>query len=616
MKVRDKRNREKCSFKRLAGLWTAGMLLAAAVAAGCGSIGSNGNDAGSSGGLRTGSASGKKGSDGNEVLTISSFNKLITQDFIDAFHEAYPEITLDIISYAGSNGSGYAQYSLENGDIPDIYLTTQNFSEDAQQEYLLDLSNYDFVSNYSHMLLDSLDIGGGIYLLPSGYQLTGIFYNKTILKENGWEVPKNFAEFVSLSEKIEAAGYKTIGNKMDLDGYPFNYFCNIGNTVYLGTPEGTEWKEDFPIGAAAAAGNDGLKGVADYFSKWVEHGFITAQDTAEEQFLNGECVFFLALRISEYEYTAENGKTYEFGIMPWLSEDGSSNMLTRNVSKYLGINKSLAKEGNEQKLEDALKLLNYISTPEGQQALMADNQEYILPLNDSGIADGSPYQEIADLVNEGRTVPLLYIGWEDLIIPIAQDIKMLIGGEIDADRLPEIFDNTRAEVADGSSDDLYAQAVETLTLEKTAELAAIAEGRAAGADCALISLNKYHGSDNANKRGLAWYLYKGNVNTQVVNMIRPHSDTISMLEMTGAEIKAMRDAGFDLDGNGKPYEYLLFTKGNMELDDDVVYKLAVSTGELTEDMLENAAEIKISPAEAIKTYLMELGTVRADVISW
>lgn len=615
MVVKEKRNNIKYAIKRFSALLAAGTVLMLSLT-GCGNGGSNGNAGGDNGKAQTDNTAGKKGTGGHETLTISNMNNLIKEDFIDAFNEAYPEVELEIISYGGVNGSGYAQYSLENGDIPDIYISTQSFSETAQQEYLLDLSNYDFVNNYSTFLLDSLDIDGGIYLLPSGYQLTGIYYNKTILEENGWNVPESFEELVTLSEEIEAAGYKTIGHGMDLDGYPFNYFFNIGNTKYFGTPEGTQWKEDFPAGEVKAAGNSGLRETVDYFDRWVENGFITAENTTEEQFFNGECVFFLTLGISEYEHAAEDGKTYAFGILPWLSEDGGSNMLTRTVSKHIGINKTLAEEGNEKKLEDALKLLNYVSTIEGQQALMSSNAAYVLPLNDSVIADDSPYKEIADLVNAGRTVPLLYVGWEDLIIPIAQDIKMLINGEIDAGGLPEAFDITNAKLMEGSSDDVYAVASETLTLEKTAELIAIAEGKAVGADCTLITLDEYRNDELRNNKGAAWYIYEGNVSTAVVNLIRPRAATISTLEMTGAEIKAMRDEGFDLDGNGNPYKYILFTKGGIELDDAATYKLAVSTGELTEDMLERAVETEISPMEAIKGYLMEIGTVDEGVIGW
>lgn len=550
----------------------------------------------------------------HKELTISTFNNLITEDFIAAFQEKYPEVNLKIVSYAGINGSGYAMNSLKHGDIPDIYISSQNFEKDSQQKYLLDLSNYEFINNYSDILLDFLNIDGGIYLLPSGYTLTGIYYNKTILEENNWSVPKSFDEFAALSEKIEAAGYQTIGNSMSLDGFPFNYFFNLGNTVYFGTPEGTEWKESFPKGEAKAAGNSEFRKAAEYFNQWVEKGFITSKNTTIEDFYEGKCVFFLCLGLSSYENISSDGKTYQYGMIPWLSKDGNNNMLTRNVSGYMGISKTLAEEGNEQKLADAVKLLDYVSTPKGQQAFVSSNNQYMSPLNEAVFPEGSPYLEVADLIREGRTVSLLYVGWEKLIIPIAQDIKQLINKEIGVDELIESFDNTNYELLYGSSDDFYAKADRTLTMEETAKLAAIAEGRAVNADCAIISLNEYHKNNKKNNQGLGWYIYKGDISTDMVNLIRPRADTISVLEMTGAEIQKMQKAGFDLDKNKNPYEYLLFTKGDIELEEDVVYKLAISTGELTEEMRLNAVETESSPADAIKNYLKELGTVSDNII--
>lgn len=551
-----------------------------------------------------------------DALTVVSFNKLITEEFAEVFCSKYPDIKLEMISYGGMNGTGFAMRSLENGDIPDIYITTQNYGKEFQEQYLLDLSNYDFVNNYSSILLDSIDVNGSIYLLPSGYQLTGIYYNRTILEENGWEIPKSFEELAALSQEIEAAGYKTMGHGMSLDGYPFNYFFNIGNTVYFGTPEGTEWKEKFLKGTETASENSQLRKTAEYFNRWVEYGFITTEHTDVQDFYEGKCVFFLCLGLNKYESTTEDGKTYKFGNMPWLSEDGSNNMLTRTVSRYIGINKSLAKQGNEQKLEHALQFMDYISTAEGQRAFMTSSTQYMPSLNEDTLPQGSPYQELEELVNKGRTVPLVYVGWEEILIPIAQEIKELIKGNIDVDTMLERFDKINYEMLTGSSEDIFAAAEETLTIEKTAELVAIAEGKAADADCAMVSLNEYHGNDNCNEQGVAWHIYKGNINTEHINIFRPRSAAISVLQLTGQEIREMQRAGFDQDENGNPYDYLLFIKKGIELEDSSVYRLAISSGELPKDLIPDAREIQMPLAEAIEIYLKELGTVRPDRIRW
>lgn len=44
--------------------------------------------------------------------------------------------------------------------------------------------------------------------------------------------------------------------------------------------------------------------------------------------------------------------------------------------------------------------------------------------------------------------------------------------------------------------------------------------------------------------------------------------------MTGAQAKEMARAGFDPEGSGNPFPYLLVTRGDRELEDDVSYEIA------------------------------------------
>lgn len=554
---------------------------------------------------------------GHEQISITSYRDYINEDFVNALHEIYPEINLKIVNYAGNNGSGQAQHSLEQDDMTDIYVTTYPFRKSLQPERLVDLSKYGFVNNYSTHMLNSLEVNGGIYLLPAAYTLTGICYNKTIMEENGWEVPQSFEELLALKPEIEAAGYQFFANAMDLEGYPFNYFFNVGNTVYFGTQDGVQWKEDFPAGTATAVGNQGLEEAIRYYNEWIENGIITNESMSKKEYQeNGNVVFYLCLGLSNYTYETEDGEVYEFGIMPWLSRDGSNNMLTSSVERYFGINAHLEEPGNEQKLEDALHVLEFLSTTEGQSLLVSTPDTYLLSLGETEISESGPYVEVADVINSGHTVPLVYVGWEDLIVPIAQDLRSLIKGELKAEELSAVMDETCDGVLNLGTVGVFGTATETLTYEETAALCAIAEGKAADADCAMTSLNEYHSGDLYNRNGTAWYLWEGKVNTEMINIITPNGTTISVLELTGAQIKEMQAAGYDANGNGEPYEYLLFTKNGMELEDDVIYRLAMATAEVPEEMSEAAEVLEISPGKAIEDYVTELGAFGAEDISW
>ena len=78
----------------------------------------------------SGKADGKEGQKENkegEGLTITNFHYLLSDAFMEAFHEKYPEINLEITNYSGMNGSGYAQYSWSMG-ISRIYISLPGIS--------------------------------------------------------------------------------------------------------------------------------------------------------------------------------------------------------------------------------------------------------------------------------------------------------------------------------------------------------------------------------------------------------------------------------------------------------------------------------------------------------
>ena len=570
-----------------------------------------------------GGSTDKGASQEHEPLTVCNVNGLFQDGFIEEFQEIHPEIVFDATSYKGANGSGYAMNSLENGDIPDIYLATQPFLPEAQREYLIDLSEYGFINNYTTTMLNSVDNEGGIYLLPSCFQMTGISYNKTLMEQHGWEVPTSFEELLALVPEIEAAGLDVVRCMYDLDGYPFNYFFNILNTEYFHTAEGSQWKNDFSSGNAKAAGNEELLASVEYFKRWVDAGLIgdDADKTKgpQDAFMNGECVFFLSLGLSTYVSTTEDGRTYEFGVIPWLSDDGLSNTLTTTPSRYFGLSKELLEPGNEQKLADALALMEYVSTQEGQEALVSQTAEphlYTAPLAGAAVPEDSPFYEWKSLVEEGHTVQLVYVGWEELIVPIAQDIRALVAGEMTPEELLVAFDATYAEVAAGD-DGSVAVLEEDLTWEDTLKLCAIATGKTADADAALVSRGGYNEVHEINDRGVAWYLYAGDVGVEEINMVRTKCFSISVLEMTGAEIKALAEGGFDRHGTGNVFPYTLVVKGDVELEDDAVYRLAVGMEELDEELWPLAVEtLNVVSQQAMLDYLSELGTFSAKDVVW
>lgn len=80
-----------------------------------------------------------------------------------------------------------------------------------------------------------------------------------------------------------------------------------------------------------------------------------------------------------------------------------------NVTRYHGLSKKL--EENPQKLEDALKVMEILSSVEGTTAVYDESKlkSSLLPFKDWN-ADDTYYGDIADEINAGNTVPLIYAG--------------------------------------------------------------------------------------------------------------------------------------------------------------------------------------------------------------
>jgi ABC-type glycerol-3-phosphate transport system substrate-binding protein len=569
----------------------------------------------------------------HEALTICTGNVNYTY-FLEALHEKYPEINLKFISYKGSNTSGYMKTQLENGDIPDIYTSTYMQDDELQEQYLVNLSTYEFINNYSDVMLDEVEVNGEVFMIPSSYQIIGINYNKTMFQEHGWEVPQSFEELNELVEQIkeEEPDVTPVAARMSLKGYPFQYLFALGSTDFFGTLEGTKWKSDFLSGSATARS---IESCADYLQEWIDAGYITDDDLdgsdIMSDFYDGKIAMLLGTGTSKWSGVGRTtGETMEVGIMAWPGENGNHGMLLRNVSRYYGISKQLEESGNEQKLEDALKVLEFISTEEGQSALCAGNTTgVVFPFDETEIAEDNPLYEVKDYIDGGYTVPLTYGKWVDhLLTPMADEIIELIQGKIDTTKLLSEFDRIGRMVRDNPECYDYAELGEDLTQEQVARLCGMAMIEYTDADVSLVSLGGITEDGNylENRTGVPCGLHAGSINEELINVFRPNSLHLAVIDLTGAEISAMVDSGRELyadpDALGSEYPYLagpvtyympyvLVAKDDQELSDDETYRVVFAASDYSDRIAEEWGDRLTvigdeSPADALIAWMEEL----------
>lgn len=546
------------------------------------------------------------------------------QPFLELLHKTCPDIELEFVSYAGGNATGYSWAQMRADDIPDIFITSQILDETLAEERLIDLSGYGFVNGFSTAILDQVAIDGGVYLLPVNSTMYGIYYNKTLMEEKGWEVPSNLAELEALCAQIRAEGLipGVVGTM--LTGGPFSAVFNLAKTSWLTTPEGIGWERDFLAGAASAEGR--WEGTMELVQRYIDMGMFTAdpEDRINVEligdYLGGrKAVFCTAVQPVSYTVIPDTGD--ELGMMPYIGEDGSKNVYMYSPFCYFGISRRLTEPGNEKKLENAVRILNLLFSPEGQAAFITEQTPCVISVLDSAaLPEDALISDARRALREGRAFPMTYAGWESVLADMGQAYKEWFRGEngVDGPQCIARMDALQQSFLSHSEEIYFCESTADFTLEETAELVGKALGSAAGADAAIIPLGEFHDGVELSA-GISGRLYAGKINTDTVGAIAPnHDGEYAVLTMTGAEAKALAQAGFDLAGDGNPFPYVLVTRGGGELEDGRTCQVAFLMKSYTEETgAACGAQVERGSVRTfLREWLEEQGTVSPGGNPW
>ena len=563
-----------------------------------------------------------EGTDEHDPITIQSPFRDISP-FLDLLNEKYPEINLEVLPYSGKNTTAYLQAELRAGDMPDIYVTTvYSPGREDVSDRLIDMSSYGFTDNYAEARLRDVSDDGAIYLLPTNFTCIGITYNKTLLEKNGWKLPTTFAELEELAPKVEEAGYNLAVNQIALPGYGFQYLCNILDTDFLNTLDGRAWQNAFLNGTATVKDTPQMVETLSVLERWKELGMLNdngdwESDGATKNIMaEGNTLFMLGSTNSFKEGESE----CEFGLMPYLSEDGTQNSLILNISRYIGLNKHLEDSGNEQKLEDAIHVMEVLSTVEGLTALNSGlDDTTLLPLKDYVIPEDNYYKQVEDELNAGLTAPFIYAGWDNLIVPIGNVMLEYIKDEATIDDLIDAFDDNQNLLRDNNSA-VYTTVTEKMDTKECAKLIGICFGKASGADMALISMNKWYRTSeeisDLNLDGVSGALFALPVTDQEITTILPTGwrGNINTVTLSGKRIKELAESGYDRNGLLFPYE--LVTPENMMIEDDTTYTVAICgvSDEVAQEG--NLTDTGILGLTAAQEYFSQFDTLSKENLRW
>lgn len=153
--------------------------------------------------------------------TITIWADATRQPAVEAFEAAHPEVKVDVVIDDGS-ASGSATFQTKIGladqageGWPDVVFSTQNndaswasvgangaqpFAAPLNKGYFED----DFLNGFTKGALDPVTVDGTVYGLRNDLAPVLFWYNKQLLDQFGYDIPKTWEEYQALGDKLAA----------------------------------------------------------------------------------------------------------------------------------------------------------------------------------------------------------------------------------------------------------------------------------------------------------------------------------------------------------------------------------------------------------------------------
>ena len=500
-----------------------------------------------------------KKSEGNRTkITILVKYAFSINNFEEIIEERFPDIDIVQVGNYTANTTLAKEYEarMVNDDLTDIVMTwPYDVGEEYCEERLIDLSGLPFTSKYNISMLDSLaQEDGSLYYLPGPASIRGIVYNKTLFEEKGWNVPKNYPEFVNLCKEIEASGMRAfqlpLGNSEVLDTAFIGF--NYGNAY--SKPSDADWLEKYNEGE----GNflDHFSESLDTFQDLIDEGIIKASDldyTYSDTQLN---LFTRKTAMSEdsvqLTHSAKSvaGSDDEFAVMPLFTREPENDWARIYMVCYIGLNKHLQDSGNEEKYEKVLKLMDYISSEEGQTALAKDDGAMYSSLKNMEAPDVPEISDLRNALAQGRygSFPTFKRS-EDAF---HEGLTGMLKGELNKNQAAAMIDQSNQSKSTTNKQKVLGKASEDFSLIETGNFVTDLLRKKTKSDFSLFLDNGKDGLYNG--KGISAKFYKGKLTQEDIDRVFPdlkNEDTGELWKVTmkGSDIIKTLEYAIPVDNN-------------------------------------------------------------------
>jgi raffinose/stachyose/melibiose transport system substrate-binding protein len=360
-----------------------------------------------------------------------------------AFTAANPNITIEREVVSDQQMRQTANVALSSGTGPDVayYAPGPAYAgvlADAGVIIPLDdiAEEYGWTERVAAAALEQAKIDGVLYGLPLEIDLIGMYANRTLLDQEGWEIPETIDEMIAFCQTAKEAGYVPLAFSNNPGWSAFHQFTFTSNNM---------------IGPAAMEkllfDHDGrwdspeqIQAIDDFFVKLRDAGCFSddvnalSYDDGNSLFFSGQALLHPtgSWLLSDIE---ENMPDAEIEFVPFPAVEGGQG---RFWNSGLGSNWVVSSQSEHQ--EEVAQFLDYLISPEAAK-MWAEEASIPLPVTlDTSDLEVSPlFKTVVDVLNSasaGETE----LGYNiDVLVPAAFNEVMQSGFQaiLAGDKTPE-----------------------------------------------------------------------------------------------------------------------------------------------------------------------------------
>lgn len=576
----------------------------------------------------------KKVEEGRTQITLLVKYAFSANAFETAVEEKFPNIDIVQVGDYTANTTMNNEFKarLEHDDLTDIIMTwPYDVAEEYWEERLIDLSGMSYTANYNTSMLDTIARDDKLYFLPGPATIRGIIYNKTLFEENGWEVPADYDGFIALCKKIEETGMPalqlSLGNPEVLD----TAFIGYNYSSCYSKPEDVQWLDAYNN---QQEGNflDHFDRAFDTFEEMINAGIFKSSDLdLHYQDVQRNLFTRETAMIEDSTVLIEQGKElYDssdtFAMMPFYNKD--SDWARIYMTCFIGLNKHLQDPDQKQKYDDVMKIMEYISSEEGQIALAGDAAMYY-SLKGMEAPDVAEIQALLPALNQGRYAifPTLAKGEEALQNGLAD----MIANHISRVDVAAAIDN--ANFADQQEEEIPVLGIadEDFSLMETGSFVSDVMRSHCKSDIALFLDNGKDGLYNG--KGISAKFYKGDITMDDIHRVFPdlkHGERGELWEvsMYGADLLHTLEYAIDVDNIKGWFYYISGLKmtydptadaGNRikkitlengdDIEADTLYTIAVMEDSVPSEYIQKCDKTGVLIQDLLKDHIQDAGTI-------